>query len=212
MFSGIFQSEEEGAFVDIGANVGMFTLLAASLGRKVYAVEPTKPTLANLKGSVRANDFEKLVTVYGFIVGDAVSTAAMDPYGKSVGGTQVSRKKDGGGGGLNVPMMPLDLLPLPKNILLMKVDVEGFEGRLIMGASETLKRVKYLTLEYSSKRLEKLDCNGYNYVDAILANGFTMVDRLDRQRRPVDVAQWKETKGKHEVTDIYFVRLQSQSQ
>ncbi len=66
MFSRLLQSTEDGAFVDVGSNLGMFTLLVAtSLERMVYSVEPTKPTLQNLRTAVSLNRFEGLVTVFG---------------------------------------------------------------------------------------------------------------------------------------------------
>jgi FkbM family methyltransferase len=65
MFSRLLQSTEDGAFVDVGANLGMFTLLVTSLERMLYSVEPTKPTLRNLRTAVSLNRFEGLVTVFG---------------------------------------------------------------------------------------------------------------------------------------------------
>jgi hypothetical protein len=76
-------------------------------------------------------------------------------------------------------MVPIDMLPLPDKILHMKINVEGFEGFAMQGAKETLKGVKYLTLEFSPGRYERLKCVGYEFVDAIVNMGFTIVNHFN---------------------------------
>ena len=47
--------------VDIGANIGVFTLYAAKQGAQVYAYEPIPPTYAVLQQNVQAHDLSRLV-------------------------------------------------------------------------------------------------------------------------------------------------------
>ena len=49
---------EEGVTVDIGANIGAFSLLAAKHGCKVYAVEPEPKNLEALKNSRKTHEEE----------------------------------------------------------------------------------------------------------------------------------------------------------
>lgn len=63
------------SFIDLGANLGVYTLAAAKLGRTVLAVEPYYPNIFHLHKSIRINHFENNVKVvvnaisndYGFV-------------------------------------------------------------------------------------------------------------------------------------------------
>jgi SAM-dependent methyltransferase len=59
---------EGSVFVDVGANVGYYTLLASRLvgpGGAVYAVEPIPSTAAMLRANVRLNDCRNVVVIKG---------------------------------------------------------------------------------------------------------------------------------------------------
>jgi FkbM family methyltransferase len=59
-------------FIDVGANVGYFTLLASTLGARVVAYEPTPSVFARLKENVALNGFDNA---------DLVNAAVMDKTG-----------------------------------------------------------------------------------------------------------------------------------
>src|SRR6185437_6062098 len=59
-------------FVDVGANVGYFTLLASTLGARVVAYEPTPSVFRRLKENVALNGFDRA---------DLVNAAVMDKPG-----------------------------------------------------------------------------------------------------------------------------------
>ena len=48
-------------FVDIGANIGVYSILAASKKAKVIAVEPVPSTFEMLKKNIILNDFQDLI-------------------------------------------------------------------------------------------------------------------------------------------------------
>lgn len=226
MFSTILQSAEPGSFVDIGASVGIYTLIAASLGRQVFAIEPMKSALQNLKTSVQLNEFSN-VTVYGMVIGDHPSHAVMLPYFPSLGGSQVRTWGGQDEWSRNprhtIPQIPLDMIPLggPDDaILLMKIDVEGFEGLVVKGALKTLLRVKYLTLEFSPAKFKRHQCSGQELVDVLTLEeaqgglGFAMITSFD-DKSLVDVDNWKRSvavhRGHRETAEgleraLYFMR------
>jgi hypothetical protein len=51
-------------FYDVGANVGSYTLLAATAGARVHAFEPSPPTAARLRRNVALNALEERVQVH----------------------------------------------------------------------------------------------------------------------------------------------------
>lgn len=60
----------QGTFVDLGANIGFYSLSIAATGAKVIAVEPNPKTLARLRFNVAINDFAEKVTVVPFGIGE----------------------------------------------------------------------------------------------------------------------------------------------
>lgn len=61
---------EDDLFVDVGANVGHFSLLAASKKAKVIAIEPIPDTFRRLNENVVLNNFEKLINLLNIGVAD----------------------------------------------------------------------------------------------------------------------------------------------
>ena len=65
LFQEILLADPELGVYDIGANIGVYTMVAASLGHKVVAVEPHKPNLVELGRGLKKNQFENQVC-FGF--------------------------------------------------------------------------------------------------------------------------------------------------
>ncbi len=62
---GVLRSED--VFVDIGANVGWYTMLASTIvgdGGHIHAFEPRRPIVDYLQRTAALNGLEKLITVY----------------------------------------------------------------------------------------------------------------------------------------------------
>ena len=53
-------------FIDIGAWIGPYTLLAAKMGMKVYAFEPDKMAFKQLKKNIELNNFKHQPEIYNF--------------------------------------------------------------------------------------------------------------------------------------------------
>lgn len=124
---------------DIGANVGYFSLLAAVLaGRegKVYAFEPLPRNVHYLRQHVALNHLENTIEVIDAAVSDREGEAHFD-FGAS---TAMGHLADSGD--LSVQMVCLDRM-LEKGELrppdYMKVDVEGAEYSVLVGAHHILE-------------------------------------------------------------------------
>ena len=137
---------EEGVTVDIGANIGTFSLLAASYGSKVYAVEPEPHNAEALKNNISINEVGTLVTHVPYAISNYKGTAVITDQG---GGASI---KDDGMFGAEIEIMTLDnlfsLYHIDK-VNVLKIDVEGSELEIILGASKkTLNKCKYITMEF----------------------------------------------------------------
>ena len=128
--------------LDIGANIGLITVIAAnSVGTtgRVHAFEP-QPTLAQMiEQSVSLNGWQH-VEVHPFALGDHNDTMALsvppNDHGRASLITQ--RPTDDV---LDVPVRRLDDClgsNLDRRIRLMKIDVEGFESQTLRGANKLL--------------------------------------------------------------------------
>ena len=129
-------------FVDVGANVGFYSCLAASLGKRVLAFEPLAANLAVLYENLLANGFDS-VEVFPIGLSDVPGLKPM--FG---GGTGASFLPGWANAPTSyrrtVPTSTLDLFVSDRfrqQEVLLKVDVEGWESALLRGATRTLAMV-----------------------------------------------------------------------
>ncbi|WP_208986024.1 FkbM family methyltransferase [Labrenzia sp. OB1] len=127
-------------FVDVGANIGSYAIFAAGLGAQVVAIEANPQTADKLTFNVRANDLLDNVTVVRSAVGPRDDTLPLWQEPSNCGfSTFVKELTTGEWAGdwspTFVKVRPLtaltDELGLRK-IDVLKVDVEGFEDRVVL--------------------------------------------------------------------------------
>jgi FkbM family methyltransferase len=128
--------------VDIGANVGLYTCLAASLGTPVIAIEPLPRNLELLHRNLAANGFTS-VEVLPLGLSNEMGTRRL--FG--TGGCASFAPGWAGSSGKrfqSVQVSTLDSIVtgLPKRgPMLIKMDVEGFELEVLSGSGMTLTMV-----------------------------------------------------------------------
>jgi FkbM family methyltransferase len=129
-----------GVFVDVGANVGLFSLpLAVVVGPKgvVLAVEPDPVIRARLEINVAAND-TPAVRILPYALGDREGEAAFIQDDRNLGHNRV-----GESGGITVPMKPMLIMLTEAGVTRVdafKIDVEGFEDKVLNPFFETAPR------------------------------------------------------------------------
>jgi FkbM family methyltransferase len=143
-------------FVDVGANVGYFSLLAASLvgerGR-VYALEPSPYAYARVAATLRAN---RMPQVHAFQMGLSAEPGELALYLPPEDAHFHSPTMSAGSGGrpVAVPVRRLDDALDEwgvETVDLIKVDVEGHEPFVFEGASRVLRtgRVRAVLVEFN---------------------------------------------------------------
>jgi FkbM family methyltransferase len=126
---------------DIGAHVGLYTLLASQLvGRagRVFAFEPVPRNLFFLKEHLRINRISN-VTVFEAAVADRCGETHFDLGPNSLMGRMSEN------GGLRVRTVGLDELASRGELAdpqFMKIDVEGAELQVLAGARDMLARAR----------------------------------------------------------------------
>ena len=183
----ISEMEENDVLVDIGANVGMFTIYASSKGIKVIAVEPESGNYAALNRNLKLNGLHSRVrAVSGGISNKTEMTTIFMRDGSigqschAVGEALLPNGKpfDGNSGYQQTTMSYRldDLLELmgetnPNHI---KIDVDGIEHLVVEGMEKTLRATSLKTV------LIELDPNHENHqkiFEVMSDNGFQISDR-----------------------------------
>lgn len=168
----------EGAtFVDIGANVGIYSLLAARAGARVVAVEPQPAVFARLAFNVRANGFESVAAEQA-AVADRAGTFEITIDERNLGH---SGGATAGGRAITVPCTTLLALLDAHGIErpdLLKIDVEGAEDVILLAFFENAPAARHpaaIILENAPERWA-LDClalcrkHGYRVVGTARMN------------------------------------------
>ena len=130
--------------VDVGANIGWYTLRAARRAKKVYAFEPEPTNYELLQKAVRANGFSN-VELEKLIVGD--TDGETDLFLSIDAGRHSTVRKSGRK--ITVKCTTLDSFLPTQTIDVLKVDVEGAESRVLAGADEGIKggRIRNIIME-----------------------------------------------------------------
>lgn len=119
-------------FVDVGANVGVYTMLAYHTGADCIAFEPAPLAYGALARNIALNNAAARVA------------ARQEAVGSTRGSLHITTGEDctnhvaveGDSGTVEVPVSRID--DLPRVPLLIKIDVEGFESEVLAGAERTL--------------------------------------------------------------------------
>ena len=182
-----FHSED--VLIDVGANVGMYTVWAAKTrGIRVYAFEPESQNYALLNRNIFLNELADRVNAYCLAISDAAGLSQLHLSAFKAGGSchslgeQVNFKHE--------PMRPaysqgcvsacLDdlvasgVVPEPDHI---KIDVDGFEPKVIAGARRIIEgsKLRSLLIEVNQnladhrQMVAELNARGFNHDPAQVA-------------------------------------------
>jgi FkbM family methyltransferase len=158
--------------VDLGANIGAFSLWAARRcpTAKIVAVEPFPSTFERLEKTVSDNNLANRVKTLNIAIGAANGVVSFDATEGKRSYCRSIIEEDSNTDSVEVPSLSLESL-LDRceidELDCLKMDVEGGEYAIFDGAStETLRRIKVITMEYhdetSAPRLwEKLEASGF---------------------------------------------------
>lgn len=142
------------SFVDIGANIGMTTLCAAALvtpAGRVVAFEPNPAVYKRLKGHIDANALQGFVDARNIGLADhpgVLTLAAPRHTGQATFAPPPPDEREGNfKDGVTLHQTPVrvgddELAALPDAPTFIKIDVEGFEIKVLEGLARTIARLK----------------------------------------------------------------------
>jgi FkbM family methyltransferase len=147
--------------LDIGANMGLFSMLSAARGARVVAFEPSRLLAARFSGNLGLNRLPNVL-----LVTEAVSNSrgTMPFYETRAGNCGVGRVFAFGHNKNPVPDYPVRTNTIDAYVArfgmpaLIKMDIEGAEWLALKGASETFKRpdAPDLLIEFHPQEIRSL--------------------------------------------------------
>ncbi|MEM1109174.1 MAG: FkbM family methyltransferase [Planctomycetota bacterium] len=187
--------------LDIGANIGYFTLHAArSVGSegKVMAFEPTPDNLHFLRSNLLMNGFSWVQVIDQALWNEAGTMTMRTLEGFSGGHTLIGVAPDqlAEHEMVEVPTVRLDdLLGHDNHVDVIKMDAEGAEPMILEGMEKTLAanpKLKIL-LEFAPESLQAVGRDYHEYLRALEKQGFSigLID-WDVQVKPIDLKKLDE--------------------
>jgi len=160
--------DQNETLLDIGANVGLYSIYAAINDIKVYAIEPESQNYALLNQNLHLNNLSNNVVSLNLALSEdlEITKLFLSNFAPAMALHTVGKSEDYLHREMNAAFeqgilaLPLDLLMdwskgfFPNHV---KIDVDGAEARIIAGAKKTLtdERLKSLLIELN----EDLECD-----------------------------------------------------
>ena len=144
-------------FIDVGANIGAYSILAASqIGCKTIAFEPSEKNYSILQENIHLNNLQEFIEIHNFALGEKNETKTIGTKGAL---TYITNNQ-------NLDLQKIEIQRLDdfaEYAQIIKIDVEGFEEFVLKGAEQVLNHP-----DTHAVILELAGYNRYNSSDAII--------------------------------------------
>jgi len=171
-------------FVDIGANFGFYSLRISKLFKelKVIAFKPVLTTLNKLKMNIKINNLEKRIKTHNMGLSNTNGLKKM---------IALKRRNyiQSGGFSFNIPKKELtdedviqyhksirgdDILKFKKKKIVIKIDVEGYENKVLLGIKNLLNNNRILL------QIEIFDNNFHKINKSLLEKKFRLINKFNK--------------------------------
>ncbi len=180
--------------IDIGANLGWFSLLLARLAEPqadVIACEPDQENFDLLRENLKMNGAEWVIALR-VALGESSGSVQLHRYKSSNSGRhsvlQLGASTDNG---VTVPLTTIEQLWAryelgDRRLRFLKIDVEGYEAFVLRGAgSRLLQRCEILSIEYSPDAMRTAGIDPTTVIDQLTASGLTLLIWSEFMLRPI---------------------------
>jgi FkbM family methyltransferase len=175
-------------FLDVGANVGSYTVLAGgAVGARVTSVEPIPQTFAHLARNVALNDLAGRVSAHMCGLSESSGTLRFTADLDCVNHVLASGEQLPS---IEVPVRTLDELVGSNTPVLIKIDVEGHERAVLQGATQTLANPKLLAVVMETNGSgARYGISDDDLLDLMAEHGFSAYGYEPFGRQLVDASQ-----------------------
>ena len=165
--------------IDVGANIGYYTLIFAQLvgsSGKVFAFEPESKNFEILKKNIEINNYPNIVAEQK-IVSDKSGIVKLFIAEHGIVGHRINQQKSSQKF-IEVESIILDnyikKLNLDNKINFIKIDVEGSEPKVLEGAKEIMQKSNQLKIftEFNRESVKEYGVEPKEMIDLLYRNGF----------------------------------------
>jgi FkbM family methyltransferase len=163
---------EESIVVDVGSNTGYFSIIALSYNFNVFAIEANPVYKKYIEKSIEINNFDKnKFKYYENFASNVKDDVIFDGWSGNVNMMSYNEKNV-------IKTVALDDICTDKNILLLKIDVEGAEPAVFLSAQNLIlnKKIKYIIFELTYIMKDKLQYEQINILPYLESNGFELFE------------------------------------
>ena len=193
-------------FLDLGCNIGTYTLALAHQGVKVTAIDPMLENLELLSQSLKLGNLQENVTLIWNAVSNKRQIITFKDDRNNVGGTQIQDANVTNSHDYMARTILLDdLLPLFRGKqVVIKMDIESSEYLALLGGSRFFDEVTVVVLQIEML-LTKSGPHGIKIVDLLSSKGYHPFKDICRQHplHPKSIKSWP--------NDIYFSKTTQQN-
>ena len=168
--------KEGDVMLDVGANMGVYSLISSSkIGRngKIIAFEPDSDNFKIIKKSIEVNRFNN-ISVFPFAVSDKEEQIFFEKNTFNSGNHHIRKKKT------SVTQSSIDAIKLDdflkkeEKIDIIKMDIQGAEFFAFHGMKEIIEKFPNILIfaEYWVYGLKKMGVNPKEYIDLLESYGF----------------------------------------
>ncbi|XP_052761581.1 uncharacterized protein LOC128204232 [Mya arenaria] len=166
------------SFLDLGCNIGAFTIPIAKLGRRVIAFDANKENLKMLATSLHLGGLDQNVTLIWNGISNETKYVHLVPSTNNVGGTKIEQSdmQSPIDNENNIITIKLDdmLTQLGSGPFFMKMDIESHEAMALRGAVAFFNEidVRYIMMEWMHYKDTEDKSEGSFITDFLFKNSF----------------------------------------
>ncbi len=159
--SWIKNMEKNSIFWDIGANIGLYSILSALMNSsKIIAFEPSYFNLQILSKNIYKNRLQNKIIIFPLCLNDAATTELFKLRNTEEGGALSSFGDDISNSVFEYKTISTTIDEFNKNFPeykpdYIKIDVDGIENKIINGGSKVIQNAKSVLVESNSQDDEK---------------------------------------------------------
>jgi FkbM family methyltransferase len=177
--------------IDIGANIGYYTLIFAKLvgdTGKVFAFEPDPTNFELLRKNIEVNGY-KNVTLKQKALSDKEGKVVLTLIKQNTASHHISSEQQAPKNSIQVDTITADdyFKNFEHKIDFIKMDVEGAESKVLSGMTNLLKNNVDLKMmvEYNPDAIRNMGLEPASYLELLVTNGFRIMD-IDRKNMKIE--------------------------
>jgi FkbM family methyltransferase len=160
-FQDILKHASSGRVIDVGMNIGWFTLLSRSLGHEVLSFEPNPMNILRTCESIALNKWTTNITIFPYALSDTEATMNFFLNSRNPGKSRLVTGNQSQAGSFLIPVKRIDDIVTTMGwlndpstpIYILKIDVEGFEPNVLAGAHKLVNSgiLKNILMEFTPR-------------------------------------------------------------